>query len=97
VSHFGHALTHAFNAGRKSSDHRQAARRNMGADGWIRIGFAIRPCKIVDLSDTGVRISVTSAQTVPKTFALLTSRSIGAGRRAEVKWRRGTEIGAHFL
>jgi hypothetical protein len=97
VSHFGHGLTHSFNAGRKSSDHRQATRRNMGADGWIRIGFAIRPCKIVDLSDTGVRIHVASAQTVPKTFALLTSRNTGAGRSAEVRWRRGMEIGAKFL
>jgi hypothetical protein len=69
----------------------------MGADGWIRIGFAIRPCRIVDLSDTGVRILVASAQTVPKTFALLTSRNAGAGRAAEVRWRHGMEIGAKFL
>jgi hypothetical protein len=68
----------------------------MGADGWIRIGFAIRPCRIIDLSDTGVRIFVTSAQTVPRTFTLLTSRSAGAGRPAEVRWRRGMEIGAKF-
>jgi hypothetical protein len=97
VSHFGHALSHKFNARRKSSDQRQAARRNAGVDGWIRVGFAVRPCRIVDLSDVGVRIFVTSAQTVPRTFALLTSRSAGAGQPAEVRWRRGMELGAKFL
>jgi hypothetical protein len=97
VSHLGHALTHTFSALRKSGDQRTTARRKIGAEGWIRTGFAVRPCRIVDLSETGVRIRLASVASVPKTFALLTSRNAGAGRAAEVKWRRGMEIGAKFV
>jgi len=72
-------------------------RRKVGAEGWIRTGFAVRSCRILDLSDGGVRIRVTSVQSVPKRFALLEQRGAGAGRHAEVKWRRGMEIGAKFV
>jgi hypothetical protein len=98
MSHFSQVLSHRFNAGGKSSDHRKALRKKIGANGWIRIGeFALRPCKVINLSDTGVHISVDAAHTIPKTFSLLMSRHARAGRPAQIRWRRGTDIGAEFL
>ena len=87
-----------FKFGRKSTDKRRASRRKVGAKAWIRLdeGFAVRPCQVVDLSDTGVQISLDGAQTVSGVFTLLMSRDAGVGRRARVKWRRGSEIGAEF-
>ena len=93
----GPALNHRFSLSEKSRDQRKAPRKKMGTDAWIRTGFAVRPCKIVDLSDTGVQITISSAQTVSSTFMFLLSRSAGSGRQARVKWRRGTLIGAEFL
>jgi hypothetical protein len=85
--------------GRTRSHKRKAERRKSGANAWIRLegGFAMRPCNMVDLSDTGVKITVHAAETVPGVFTLLLSRDASFGRRARVKWRRGSQIGAEFI
>jgi hypothetical protein len=57
----------------------------------------VRPCNVVDVSDTGVQISMAAAETVPGVFTFLTSRDAGLGRSARVKWRRGSQIGAEFI
>jgi len=74
-------------------------RKKLGVKAWIRLGggFATRPCIIVDLSDTGLQIAVDAADSVPNNFVLLMSQDARAGRRAHVKWRRGSKIGAEFL
>jgi hypothetical protein len=51
---------------------------------------------VVDLSDTGVQISIDAAKSAPSTATFLTSRT-AVGRRTVVKWRRGSQIGAEFL
>ncbi len=78
-------------------DKRQTKRKPIGAAAYIRLGgFAARPCTVLDLSDTGVRISVDSAAGIPAEFTLLLSKN-SQGRRARVKWRRGNQIGAEFI
>ena len=78
-------------------DKRQTKRKPIGAAAYIRLGsFAARPCTVLDLSDTGVRISVDSAAGIPAEFTLLLSKN-SQGRRARVKWRRGNQIGAQFI
>ena len=86
--------------GRTQPHKRKAERRKSGANAWIRLdggGFAMRPCNMVDLSDTGVQITVHAAEAVPGVFTLLLSRDASFGRRARVKWRRGSQIGAEFI
>jgi hypothetical protein len=87
-----------FGSVRRGKELRKATRRKVSVNGFIRPdgGFAVRPCTIIDLSDTGVQISVDAPQSVPSTFTFMTSRT-GKGRRASVKWRRGSQIGAEFL
>jgi len=81
----------------RGRENRKAPRRKVGTDGWIRLegGFAVRSCKVVDLSTTGVQINVNGAEVVPTTFSFLETRT-GHGRRARVIRRRGSQIGAEF-
>ena len=87
-----------FGSVRRGKELRKATRRKVSASGFIRPdgGFAVRACTVIDLSNTGVQISIDAANSVPNTFMFLTSRN-AAGRRATVKWRRGSQIGAEFL
>jgi hypothetical protein len=79
-------------------ERRQATRRNLKAPGWIRLdgGFGLRECKIVDVSISGVRISVPFAGRLPETFTLLLSKH-GQGHRVRMIWRRANQIGAKFI
>jgi hypothetical protein len=81
---------------RKSKEQRKATRRSINTRAWIRIdgGFAVRPCSVIDLSETGARLSVEGD--IPGSFALLLSRD-SKGRNARVKWRRGGQIGIVFV
>ena len=87
-----------FGTARRSKELRKSSRRKLSAKAFIRLddGFAVRPCTVVDLSETGVQISIDAAKSVPNHFTFLASRN-AAGRRAQVKWRRGSQIGAEFL
>jgi hypothetical protein len=55
-----------------------------------------RQCQVLDLSRTGVRLTVTNAHSLSNTFTLILSKNCGE-RPARVKWRRGTEVGAEFF
>lgn len=80
-------------------ENRKARRIKSGSVAWIRLdeGFAVRRCKVVDVSDTGVQINMDRPEAVAGVFRLLLTRTAGTGRRCKVKWRRGTKIGAQFL
>jgi hypothetical protein len=90
--------TQTFKIGLTGKEPRKTSRKKVGAGAWVRLdgGFAVRPCILVDLSDTGVQITIDAAEALPSVFTLLTSRNGGLGRRARVKWRRGSKIGAEF-
>jgi PilZ domain len=71
--------------------------RHDGADTWIRLGGSlVRQCQVLDLSRTGVRLTVPDAGSLPDTFTLILSKN-SAGRPARVRWRRGNEVGAEFF
>jgi len=81
---------------RKRTERRKSGRSTLGSRAWIRLdsGFAVRPCRVLDLSPTGARLSIEGE--IPKSFALLLSLS-SAGRKARIKWRRGNLVGIQFL
>lgn len=83
----------------KTKNKRKTARRKAGSTGWIRQegAFAVRQCNVINLSDDGVQIAIEATEKIPSTFTLLLSRDARSGRRARVKWRRGTQIGAQFI
>ena len=84
--------------GRKLREQRKSTRQNVGASAWIRPdgGFAKRPCRLLDISESGIRIAISQGQEVPSVFNFaMTSDSLG--RRARIKWRNGTQLGAEFF
>ena len=84
----------------RPQNRRGNGRRDVNRQAWISLngGFAVRPCTVIDISETGVRLAVTSPQTVPGAFTLRMSRNTGStGKAARVKWRQGSEIGAVFV
>ncbi len=50
---------------------------------------------IRDISETGAHIRIVGAQDLPDEIRL-TSPSIGAHRKATIRWRDETNIGIHF-
>jgi hypothetical protein len=95
---FGRRDAYSFSTAQKSKDARVATRKKLGSTAWIRPdgGFSVRACTVIDLSDTGVKLSIDAPQTVSGQFSLLLSRE-GQGRKCRVKWRRGSQIGAMFV
>jgi hypothetical protein len=85
--------------GGSDKDRRKGKRRSLGSQGWVRMdrSFAVLPCKILETSDTGVRISLDRSEGLTDEFTLLATRSATSGRRAKVKWRRGLQVGAQFV
>ena len=79
-------------------DSRKAMRRQSGSAAWIRVEkqFAVRPCTIIDISVTGVQLTLHSPEPIPSEFRLLLARG-SQGRPCRLKWREGTSVGAEFL
>jgi hypothetical protein len=84
---------------KKSKEKRRSSRRSVRTNGWIRMdgAFAVLPCKVHDISNNGVRITLDRLETVSGEFTFMMSRNGGSGRRARLKWRRGLQIGAEFM
>ena len=85
--------------GGPGKERRKAIRRNQNAEAWVRPdgSFAKQPCKLIDMSSMGVRLSVERPEGFTGTFLLLTSRNGSSPRRVKMKWRRGNQIGAEFV
>ena len=73
-------------------------RRETQQDAWIAIdgSFAVRHCKILDVSEGGVRLRLDDPDFTARQFELKLSRS-GKGRPCRIVWRRGREIGAAYI
>jgi hypothetical protein len=76
---------------------RRVLRRACDLSAWIRSegSIAVQECRVVDLSQTGVRLSVVDANKIANRLILFLTKN-GAGRYATVRWRRGTQIGAEI-
>jgi hypothetical protein len=85
--------------GARREEKRKASRRACNIDAWVREdgSFAMQPCKLVDISSKGVRISIERPEQLNGTFLLMTSRDGSSARRVRMKWRRGNQIGAEFI
>jgi hypothetical protein len=70
---------------------RQGARM-IGADGAV-----LGACLMIDISQTGARLTVESSDALPDQFILVLSHNGQLRRRCSVAWRSGSTIGVHFL
>ena len=73
------------------------AERRMKRDFPARVmlgGFAKRDCKVVDISESGARIVVSSAIELPRQFSIAFASTT---RPCQLVWRNGTMAGVKFL
>ena len=78
-------------------DKRKAPRRPMRYTAWIALAPGkLHGCVLADISDTGGRIDVEDAETVPDTFMLWLASNGSAQRKCRVVWREKRKIGVAF-
>jgi hypothetical protein len=77
----------------------RGARKSIQQAGWIVFegSFAARPCKVIDLSNTGAKIEASEASPVRSKLRLAFSRDVRTGRACEVVWQRGKTFGVKFI
>jgi hypothetical protein len=80
-----------------SMEKRRSNRRPIGQRAWLDFGPDTRmhQCFIKDMSDTGARLAL-ALSAIPHEFVLQFSPDGSVGRRCEVRWRSGIEIGVRF-
>lgn len=66
---------------------------------YVREDFGARPrrCTIVDISTTGIGLSLDRDRDWPQEFLFQLSETGRSTRRCRVMWRSGRRIGARFL
>jgi PilZ domain len=81
-----------------AAEQRKSNRRPIGTRAWADFGPDARmhQCFIKDMSDTGARLAMALSVPVPPEFVLQFSPDGSVGRRCEVRWRSGIEIGVKF-
>jgi hypothetical protein len=80
-----------------AKDKRRAIRRAMRYNAvLILAGDATRGCVLSDISETGARIDVDTAEELPDRFMLLLSGNGSPRRRCRVVWRQPTQVGVNF-
>jgi hypothetical protein len=78
-------------------DKRRAIRRPMRYNAILVLEDETqRGCILSDISDTGARIDVATADELPDRFMLLLSGNGAARRRCRVVWRQPTQVGVNF-
>jgi hypothetical protein len=78
-------------------DKRKAPRRTMRYTAWIVMGSGqLHGCALADISDTGGRLNVENADSIPDTFTLWLSSNGSAQRKCKVVWRAARQIGVAF-
>lgn len=80
-----------------ANEHRVARRQRVLKTGKILMpnNLSVIDCKVRDLSESGARIICGDQVSVPNAFRFIIPAD-NQQRNAEVKWRRGTEIGIQF-
>jgi hypothetical protein len=80
-------------------EQRQVPRHRVHCPAWVDVGDGahVRSCKLWDVSDTGVRITIDAPHEVPMEFSLILSADGGIRRRCRIIWRSDNQIGARYL
>jgi hypothetical protein len=78
-------------------DKRKSLRRHTSYSVWLALdGDAQHVCALLDISETGARLEVESADVVPDRFLLLLSGNGAARRKCRVVWRNDRQVGVAF-
>jgi hypothetical protein len=78
-------------------DQRRSRRRTMRYHAVLVLdGDAVQGCTLSDISDTGARIDVETAEQLPDSFTLILSGNGAPQRKCRVVWRQPTQVGVNF-
>ena len=80
-----------------SADRRASSRRVLDCPAKIIVDRTMGPfqCTVVDISNSGVRLSV--RRDVSDEFSLILNDATGVRHKCRVVWRRDHQIGAKFV
>lgn len=80
------------------NDKRKAVRRPMQYTAWIALADSKTPqgCVLSDISESGARLDIENAESVPDDFVLLLSRRGVPKRKCHVVWRNERQLGVTF-
>src|SRR3954469_20661584 len=76
---------------------RNSIRRPVRYTAWIALkAKKLHGCVVSDISDSGARLSVENAASLPDEFLLFLSSRGTASRKCRVVWRKTKQIGVEF-
>ena len=77
---------------------RKAKRRPVGQGAWVNFGpgTRVQQCLIKNMSEVGALLGLGRPGLVPAEFVLQFSPDGSVGRRCQVRWQRGGDIGVRF-
>jgi hypothetical protein len=80
-------------------ERRQAMRHDTRCQAWIEFDSDAPPrqCTIVDVSEGGARIEVSTPGDLPEDFSLVLMEDAAHIRRCRIVWRTDAEIGVRYL
>jgi PilZ domain len=77
-----------------NKDKRRTRRRQLKRSAWVALGPGeLRECNLFDVSESGARIEVDDARSIPDKFVLFLSSNGAARRACQVVWRVDRQIG----
>jgi hypothetical protein len=80
------------------SQRRAARRRNISLSAIVvSAGKLVGPCVLLDVSETGARLTQLGQSDVPDRFVLMLTKDGTVRRDCEVAWRANNEIGVRFI
>jgi PilZ domain len=81
-----------------SIEKRRAKRRQISQRAWVDFGpgTRVQQCLVKDMSDSGARLALGVPELAPAEFVLQFAPDGSVGRRCEVRWQRGGDIGVKF-
>jgi PilZ domain len=81
-----------------SENNRKKQRKPVSMAGFIYTidGWPISECKMLDISEGGAKLSLSSSETVPDEFLLSLSRNGNVRRRCHLRWRKEGVFGVRF-
>jgi len=80
------------------SEKRKARRRQIATRAWVDFGpgSKVQACFVKDMSDAGARLALFTPGMAPREFVLQFAPDGSVGRRCQVRWQRGRELGVQF-
>ena len=80
-------------------EQRRSLREPVQFPAWIDIGDGSRPrnCEVLDVSEGGARIMVSSQDKLPKEFWLILASDRTRRRHCRMVWRSDTQAGVAYL